>query len=354
MRKICLLDILSLALRIDLLLRSTGVRGAIAFSMHPKCCFSSTPSLYPSQACRSNRNYLSTLIPGRKGGGGRGGGGRFGGGGASLLARQRSDQDVSDGKVPEVSSARGGALQVVRNVEHVRIGGNEVLMRRYLHNEPAKQVGSVGEADLTGLKIWPLAYPMLRHVKAQFLPALLDQPLQRSNQAPLKVLELGSGQGLFGIGLAALGAEVVLTDPAVEFGYSASTASNTLDRLRENIELNTNLVCGRATAQKLLWGHETDIANVGKRGPFDLIIGCEIIYNSESHAALIATLKRCSSNSRTVIVLGFLERNAGESEFLDLARMHFDVSLEPMDLGSESVATTMGGMQARLAVCRPL
>ena len=238
----------------------------------------------------------------------------------------------------------------MKHVQRVKIGPNEVLMRRYMHDEPATRVGSVGEADLTGLRIWPLANPLLRHLQnSHFFLSLLEQPLQR----PLRVLELGSGQGLLGIGLAALGVEVVLTDPAVAFGYSDCAASNTLERLRENIELNAELVCGRATAEKALWGDEQDMANLEKRGPFDLILGCEIVYNPESHAALIATLKRCSSASRTITLLGYLERKTGESEFLDLARMHFDVSLEEIPNMSGESAAAMGDMQARLAVCRP-
>ena len=239
-------------------------------------------------------------------------------------------------------------------MQRISIGEHEVLIKEHFHDESPKRVGSVGAADLTGLKVWPLADPLLRRLQANVLPSLRQlrgsDDLRPLATGGLRVLELGSGQGLLGIALAAQGDEVVLTDPAVDFGGSAS-ATNTLSRLRGNIDLNRDLVGRRASAEKLLWGNETDMAAVQGKGPFDLVIGCEVIYNSESHAPLLATLKRFSSESLAPVVLGYLERNTGESEFLDLARLHFDVDLEPIDLGS--VSAEAGGMQARLAVCHP-
>jgi hypothetical protein len=148
---------------------------------------------------------------------------------------------------PNRSSVRGGALQLTHRVQRISIGENlEVQIREHFHDESPKRLGSVSAADLTGLKVWPLADPFLRRLQTNVLPSL-RQSRGSDDLKPLRVLELGSGQGLLGIGLAAMGEEVVLSDPAIDFGGSTS-ATNTLSRLRGNIDLNRNLVGRRASA----------------------------------------------------------------------------------------------------------
>ena len=51
-------------------------------------------------------------------------------------------------------------------------------------------------ADGTGLKVWPTSVPLLSHLQQLISKRL---PMER----PLRVLELGSGCGLLGMGLAA-------------------------------------------------------------------------------------------------------------------------------------------------------
>ena len=78
-------------------------------------------------------------------------------------------------------------------------------------------------ADRSGLKNWPCAWPTLNFIVRQVLPDILEyrenDPLNgRGGQRErLRVLELGSGCGLLGIGIAASSksTDVVLTDPDV-------------------------------------------------------------------------------------------------------------------------------------------
>lgn len=95
------------------------------------------------------------------------------------------------------------------------------------------------------------------------------------------VLELGSGTGACGLFAAGAGARrVVLTDGD--------------DRLLELLECNRhrNQHAYEAASVEVLWFRWTeDAANARlPNGPFDLLIGSDVIYDPDSHEAMCATL----------------------------------------------------------------
>lgn len=118
--------------------------------------------------------------------------------------------------------------------------------------------------DLTDLKFWPTAsQPMLVELG------------KRYHSKPLRILELGSGCGLLGIGLAAMAHTVFLTDADVNFSDDTITSS-TLEWLQSNVELNHNVIGDRATVHPLLWGDANDMDTIPHE--FDLIVGSELLY----------------------------------------------------------------------------
>ena len=78
------------------------------------------------------------------------------------------------------------------------------------------------------------------------LPNLLkNRGLQVGNVNEIKILELGSGTGLLGIGIASLGCKVILTDPALDMNLSEQLSSNTIEHLRKNVEQNKDITGNR-------------------------------------------------------------------------------------------------------------
>ena len=130
--------------------------------------------------------------------------------------------------------------------KHSLPSGATVLLRQHFFDVPVLQPRLHGaSADRSGLKNWPCAVPLLAFIEAKVLPQLRRARLAHLGRSvrPLRVLELGSGCGLLGLGLAAGATDVrvLLTDPDVPtaFGAPAEQAlDSTLDWLRSNVTLN--------------------------------------------------------------------------------------------------------------------
>ena len=138
-------------------------------------------------------------------------------------------------------------------------------------------------ADGTGLKVWPTALPLLAHLRARLPETLLG------SGRPLRVLELGSGCGLLGLGLAAASenVKVLLTDPAVDL-----EDGNSLEWLSQNVERNREVVGDRASVAKLVWGNVADVEAVRQSHSdgFYLVVGSDLLYEPRQHDALLLAL----------------------------------------------------------------
>jgi len=122
----------------------------------------------------------------------------------------------------------------------------------------------------------------------------MRQKLRGRSSRPLRILELGSGCGLLGLGVGHTGEVVVMTDPSIDINLSENYRSNTLEHLRENIALNP--ACADCvTAEKLVWGDTGDM--------------------------------RALSGKHDYTVL----RLSGEVYFFETVREQFDVSTGPLD-----------------------
>mmetsp|Transcript_1250 Transcript_1250/g.1907 ORF Transcript_1250/g.1907 Transcript_1250/m.1907 type:complete len:183 (-) Transcript_1250:19-567(-) len=149
------------------------------------------------------------------------------------------------------------------------------------------------------------------------------------DEKEFRVLELGSGCGLLGIGLAAThsNVEVVLTDAHVSFADKKTGEEWTsLQWLQQNIDLNCDIFGSQdqVSVSKLFWGDAEDLELIREksRKEFDIIVGSEILYNNhDAFEGLIDTLLDIRGDP--VILIGYKERRLGESKFFAMAEDYF-------------------------------
>ena len=217
--------------------------------------------------------------------------------------------------------------------QRIDIGDNKVVrLRQHFFEEPVAQP-RLGRriADRSGLKLWPAALPLLEHLRVQVLPHV-----RRVLGRHPRVLELGSGCGLLGIGLAAAGCgRVVLTDPGLETTFVAGEGeASTLDWLRANLDLNQEVTRSTCSVERLVWGDADHFEAIRRAHPdgFDLVVGSDLMYESAHYAALLATLDEFAPKrpDHPGAVLGYAHRVKGERRFVDMAAAHFVADTQPL------------------------
>ena len=149
----------------------------------------------------------------------------------------------------------------------------------------------------------------------------------------LRVLELGAGLGLNSICLAAQGATVVATE--VEPALSA---------LRRSVARNCACWEGRGVVivEELRWdGEEEWPASVAGGGPFDVVVGADLLYSRALRPPLLSTLRRVPMRHETAVVLAYEARG-------DEARSCLGVG---GTRGCETQCTLVGGHAVIQRVC---
>ncbi len=153
--------------------------------------------------------------------------------------------------------------------------------------------------DSTGQRVWDAG-------KA------LASVLRKADIKGKRVLELGAGTGVGGLTAAACGAaHVTLTDGS----------EMALELLDENIKANGLADCVQSC--QLRWGYISDTVDLVAHGPWDLIIGSDLLYAPESHPDLIATIAALCTPEHTEVLLAYPTRFT-EGLFFDDAAELFD------------------------------
>ncbi|KAK9136351.1 hypothetical protein Syun_015681 [Stephania yunnanensis] len=179
-------------------------------------------------------------------------------------------------------------------------------------------------------QLWPAAAALVnlldRHVADPTTSPISNFLAGRPNRS-LRILELGSGTGMVGIAAAAmLGANVTVTD-----------LPHVLSNLRFNAEQNGKVISlrgGFVSVEALRWGEVEDVEGLMVDGPFDLVLGSDVVYYEELFEPLMKTLcwlllggrgRGGGGSSGGVFLMAHLKRWKKESGFFRKARKVFSV-----------------------------
>ncbi|CAM6102096.1 unnamed protein product [Calypogeia fissa] len=146
----------------------------------------------------------------------------------------------------------------------------------------------------------------------------------RAKMSGKRVIELGAGCGLAGIGMALLGCNVVVTDQVAVLPILLRNVERNLSRAKYTASENSYLgSIGSVEVAELDWGNDEHIAAV--EPPFDYIIGTDVVYVEHLLEPLMATILALAG-PKTTVMLGYEFRSSGVREQLDeLCKKHFHV-----------------------------
>ncbi|GAQ90561.1 hypothetical protein KFL_006560050 [Klebsormidium nitens] len=171
-------------------------------------------------------------------------------------------------------------------------------------------VQSQMQSTVTGSVVWDSAL-----VLAKFLEYAADQGWLDFRAK--SCVELGAGCGLVGLTVAFLGAaRVILTD-----------MPDRLRLLRQNVEDNYVAPKGSPASLEvveLLWSTEPTAALLDPRP--DWIVASDVVYDDETFADLLTTLKELSTSETTIIIAVELRIDSVIESFLEAALSHFSIS----------------------------
>ena len=94
----------------------------------------------------------------------------------------------------------------------------------------------------TNSLVWSSAAPLFGYLEKEVFPHYLLKKRESGENKELNILELGSGTGVLGLCVAALGHNVVLTDPGIDVNLSEDKTSTTLEHLKLNVARNIDIV----------------------------------------------------------------------------------------------------------------
>ena len=192
---------------------------------------------------------------------------------------------------------------------HTLNGGTGPTLRILEH--PGRHIGA---------HIWPGGEILLEYLLGPGR-GLLQRAGARTNKDScfdrLNILELGAGVGLLGISLAgsklASGARIIVTDRDI-----SGLLQKNCDRNRAAIAANGGASC---TALHLDWTHSVLPESINSDCPVDLVLGADVLYNSDTARPLFETISRLipPENTRSTFILCYKRRDtAAESQFFQL------------------------------------
>lgn len=185
----------------------------------------------------------------------------------------------------------------------------------------------------TGGCVWDTAYVLSRWAESRVAAwrARLTPPRR------LRVLEVGAGCGLLGIALAHMGCDVIVSEqPSAMANLAANASANAPTR-------DGGSVC----ALQLDWSHAVDVATAAASGPYDLIVGTDVVYALEAVEPLLGTLHECA-HDQTLVWLCLQQREPVATAALrELVPAYFG-AVDELPLGEEHDLPHSAGVECFL------
>lgn len=143
----------------------------------------------------------------------------------------------------------------------------------------------ISSDDTSGLQVWNGGIDLCRGGSTGQLRMSPDGKVKPVITKGKRVLELGSGTGIAGIGVALGGANLVMTDGNLDV----------LGLVKKNLDYNK--VSGVDVA-RLRWGNREDEEKVFSKGPFDIVMAAEVGYDQPWLDEAFGTLSRCMMSAK--------------------------------------------------------
>lgn len=125
--------------------------------------------------------------------------------------------------------------------------------------------------------------------------------LSHSRLAGKRVIELGAGCGLAGLGMALLGCHVVASDQIEVLPLLMRNLDRNMARAKHSPAESPYLgSLGTVEVVELDWGNEEQIRAL--KPPFDYIIGTDIVYKEQLLQPLLSTLLGLAGPKTTILV----------------------------------------------------
>ena len=168
----------------------------------------------------------------------------------------------------------------------------------------ARESKASADGSCTASTVWDAGVVLAMHVFAHRLPTapVLPQSADAPSRAPRRCLDLGSGTGIVGLAAAASGSfeQVVLTDlPTV------------VPLLLQNIKLNEAIIAANCQVDAIECGWDSTkmLRRVARRGPFDLIVGGDLLYRPPVVEPLLNALQSLAGNETKVLLAASLQHS---------------------------------------------
>ncbi|KAK9108852.1 hypothetical protein Sjap_016912 [Stephania japonica] len=230
--------------------------------------------------------------------------------------QQPQDQDDDDIDINPLHIA----IEEQHNQPNTNSSVSESLQKHHIASIDTTLLTRILPSQGLSFQLWPAATTLVnfldRHLTDPTTSPLSNLLTNRPYHS-LRILELGSGTGLVGIAAASvLGANVTITD-----------LPHVLSNLRFNAELNNKAIAfrgGCVDVQALRWGEVEDFEGLVVDGPFDAVLGSDVVYYEELFEPLLKTLCWLLSDGG-VFLMAHLKRWKKESGFFRKARKVFRV-----------------------------